>query len=213
MWDVRKVLRFPTAYGMFRRLIGGNARTTYLRDHIQPEPGMRVLDLGCGPADILDDLPAVEYVGIDISPEYIQAARDRFGKRGMFRCEDLTQTVLDEPASFDLVLAAGVLHHLPDDQARNLLHLAAGALRATGRLVLLDGCFVPEQKFLARFLVSMDRGRFVRRPEAYRALAVDFFGDVQSVVRHDLLRVAYTLHIMICRQPAREVRLPARQSA
>jgi hypothetical protein len=43
--------------------------------------------IGCGPADILDFLPAIDYIGFDANPKYIQEARKRYKDRGTFLCE------------------------------------------------------------------------------------------------------------------------------
>src|SRR5262249_46044409 len=142
VFDLRSILGVPAAYRLFARLIAGNYRDLYLREYVQPVSGQRVFDIGCGPGDILADLPDVYYVGIDISSKYIEAARRRFGSRGIFRCEPLAEAVVREPASYDIVLANGVLHHLTDDEARQLLELARGALKPTGRLVTHDPCLV-----------------------------------------------------------------------
>jgi hypothetical protein len=50
-----------------------------------------------------------------------------------------------------------------------------------------------------RLLLKMDRGRFVRTPDAYVRLAREVFSDVQAVICHDLLRLPYTHNIMTCR--------------
>jgi SAM-dependent methyltransferase len=186
---------------MFDRIVVGRFRERYIEEYVQPRPGERVFDIGCGPGDVLDHLPAVDYTGIDISPAYIRAAQGRFGCRGVFRCEDAAQAMLRQPASFDLVLANGVLHHLPDADARRLLLLARQALKPGGRLVTHDPCFVARQSRLARLLLRLDRGRFVRTQPGYAALARSIFRAVQSHIRHDLLAVPYTHHIMVCSVP------------
>jgi SAM-dependent methyltransferase len=196
---LRSILRFPVAYQMFQGAIAGSFWTAYIDEYLRPKPGMRVLDIGCGPASILAHLPPVEYVGIDISPEYIEAARRRFGTRAEFRCESITATTLSERHAFDLVMANGVLHHLDDTEAGKLFAVAAAALRPQGRLVTLDGCFVDGQSPLARWLLRRDRGKYVRTEPAYRRLAGAHFRQVHSTLRHDLLRLPYTHLIMECR--------------
>ena len=198
MMKLREILAFPRLYRLFGRVVRGSGRERYVADYLRPTPGMRILDIGCGPADILNDLPDVHYTGIDISPLYIEAARQRHGHRGTFLCEDVVVTADREPASADLVMANGILHHLDDDAALKLLRLARKALAPGGRLVALDGCFVEGQSRLARFFLRRDRGRFVRRVDEYLALGRQVFGQVESHVRHDLLRIPYTLHIMEC---------------
>ena len=160
--------------------------------------GKRVLDIGCGPADLLSYLPEVDYVGIDLSPQYIQAARARYGNRATFLCENVADTVVREPASADVVTATGVLHHLNDVEARRLLEVARQALKPGGRFVALDGVWHPGQSPVARWVLRRDRGRFIRTADAYVALARDVFGSVASHVRHDMMRIPYSLHIMVC---------------
>ena len=82
-----------------------------------------------------------------------------------------------------------VLHHVDDETAAELFRLSRMVLEAGGRLVTSDPCFQPEQSPIARFLISRDRGRCVRSPEGYEAIARAVFDDVTVHVRHDLLRV------------------------
>ena|SRR5579859_4689413 len=197
------ILRLPAAYRLFTWLVGGKARQTYIDQYVKPMPGEKVLDIGCGPADVLQYLPEVEYTGLDISPEYIQAAKKRFGERGRFLCGDVgVVTIEREHGTFSLVLATGVLHHLDDERAAKLFALAGLALAPTGRLVTYDGCFVPEQSRIARWLLRHDRGKFIRRPEDYQQLARKRFSRVEPDLRHDLLRVPYTHILMRCSNQA-----------
>ncbi len=76
------ILEIATAYTLFQKFVGSSScHKTYARDYVRPRMGDRVLDIGCGPASILEYLPGVEYVGIDLSPKYIKAAQNRFGNR------------------------------------------------------------------------------------------------------------------------------------
>lgn len=194
------VLSFPAGYRLFRRMVGGESVwKRYLAEHVKPAAGDKILDLGCGPADILNYLPAVNYTGLDISPEYIKSAEERFGSKGRFCCGDVgVATIEGEQGTFDLVLATGVIHHLDNTQAAKLFALARRALRPGGRLVTFDGCYVTQQSRIARWLLSKDRGKFVRQREEYLRLASAHFSKVEPYVSHDLLRLPYTHLIMCC---------------
>lgn len=195
---MKTLLEYAVVYSLFRRLVGRDAaRSVYAREHLRLEPGQRVLDLGCGPGDILQFLPPVEYVGYDMNRAYIERARRRFGHRAAFHCSAIDESIAFHEA-FDVVIAHGVLHHLDDSEARTLLRVACRALKPGGRLVSFDGCLEKGQSALARLLLSIDRGRHVRTREDYERLVRTEFEQVKSFVRRDLLRIPYTHLIMEC---------------
>jgi SAM-dependent methyltransferase len=198
MSDVRGILSSPRVYELWSRLVGGErGRGTVLRDHVRPEPGARVLDLGCGPGELVPYLGAVRYVGVDVSDAYVARAREAFGDRAEFRVGDATH--LDgDLRDFDVVLAFGVIHHLDDDSAVRLLEAARAALRAGGRFVAVDPAWIANEPVAARVLVSWDRGAHVRGPAEYQRLAESVFEHVRCEVRRDLLRIPYTHCVLEC---------------
>jgi SAM-dependent methyltransferase len=201
--DLRSVLSVPSIYSLFGVLIGGiRCRRTFVDDHIRPIAGDRVLDIGCGPADIISYLPQVEYVGFDASQEYINAARKKFGDRGKFYCEQVSTEVSNKPfyfdSYFDTVLAIGILHHLNDDEALQLCQLARTALKPGGRLVTFDGCYVKNQSPCAKYLLAKDRGQFVRNQKGYVNIISQVFSNFVVHIHHDLLRIPYTHIILEC---------------
>jgi 2-polyprenyl-3-methyl-5-hydroxy-6-metoxy-1,4-benzoquinol methylase len=174
-------------------------RVRVVREYIRPAPGMRILDLGCGTAEILGALPPdVMYVGYDMSPEYIEAAEKRFGGRGIFHCRPLEQAEVATIEHFDLVMGLGVLHHLDDPSARNFMRIAMSALRPGGRVFTLDPCFTREQNPIARFLVSKDRGQNVRDPAGYLGLLQGLDVKAHGQVTHQAW-IPYTHWNMECR--------------
>jgi cyclopropane fatty-acyl-phospholipid synthase-like methyltransferase len=196
--DLRAILAFPSVYRLFNRLLATKFRTVYVREYVCPKQGDHVLDVGCGMGDILEYLPDVHYCGIDMSEDYIRAARSRYGDRGQFICKPLRDVVLDTPAYYDRVMANGLVHHLDDAEVLDLFRLIRKVLKPEGKLVTHDGCFVSGQARLARYLLRRDRGHHVRDEEGYTKLATQVFPQVRVTIRHDLLRLPYTHIILEC---------------
>ena len=196
---IRRVLSLPAAYDALQVLLGSiRGRERLYRDYIAPHMGDVVVDVGCGTAAILELIPAdVRYFGFDLSAEYIAAARARYGDRGQFYCADITSIAADAVPASTTTLAIGLLHHLDDDGCRHLLRAIRDRLAPGGRLITLDGTFVPNQGWMSRKLVGADRGRNIRTPEAYAALVPDGM-RVETHLLDDLLRVPYEHCILVC---------------
>lgn len=132
-----------------------------------------------------------------MSQDYIDAARKRFGSRGKFLCERVGKDVQAAQGLFDIALAHGVLHHLNDSEAMDLFDIAYRSLKRRSpcdhRRLLRA-----RRARLARYLLSKDRGEFVRSQPQYEALARSAFSNIAVHVRHDFLRVPYTHIIMEC---------------
>ena len=96
-------------------------------DLLQPLPGERILDLGCGDGVLTEKLVALgaKVVGIDNSPDMIAGAR----QRGLdVRMMDARSIIFD--GEFDAVFSNAALHWIKDDPDAPV----AGAFRA-----LVDG--------------------------------------------------------------------------
>ncbi len=101
--------------------------------HIQGEPPLRILDLGCGPGRDLKAFKARGHIaiGLDGAEPFVEMARADTG------CEVLHQNFLelDLPTeAFDGVFANAVLFHLPSSEIANVLGRLRAALRPAGVL-------------------------------------------------------------------------------
>jgi SAM-dependent methyltransferase len=173
-----------------------------INTYIKPFPGARILDLGCGPAAILEELPSsVEYHGCDNNAEYIADAKEKYGSRGNFWVVDFNSTNVDSGNTFagggyDIAIISGVLHHLPDESARKLLAIARNSITPNGRLFCFDNVLTSPQNPIARWLILRDRGLYVRTIEKHMELFTESWPGILYAVRTDLMRVPYT-HIIV----------------
>lgn len=103
-----------------------------LLDLLAPQPGERILDLGCGTGHLTAQIAArgAEVVGLDASAEMIDQAR-RNHPQLAFEIADATQFQVAQP--FDGVFSNAVLHWVkPPEKA---VERIAAALRPGGRFV------------------------------------------------------------------------------
>ena len=189
-----RLLEIPIVYETLQNAVVRPERKSWLPHClIEAKPGMTVLDVGCGTGKILTDLPEVTYVGIDHNRDYVAQANYRHGLRGRFLAIDANNAAFKELGQFDRILLIGVLHHLSDEECLHLLPKLHEALAPDGLLVTYDNAIAKGQHPIARLLAKLDRGRYARSAARYRALIEETFAIESETVRHDLLRVPYTI--------------------
>ncbi|SRR6266496_5394465 len=198
--SLRAFLSVPAIYRLWNSIARGSAESKFVKEYVRPRSHDRILDIGCGPGDMVPYLPDVGYVGFDASESYIKTARARYGERGTFICGQVGGRALEVQTSFDIALAVGILHHLDDTEALRLFELAWAALKPGGRLISMDGCFAHEQSYLARWFISRDRGEHVRTSDQYVRIASQVFTQIEVSIRDDLLRIPYTIIVLECQK-------------
>jgi trans-aconitate methyltransferase len=105
---------------------------TAVLDLLDPQPGERVLDVGCGSGELTAQIAArgARVVGVDSSAEMLDRARERFPELDV-RLADAERLAVDEP--YDAVFSNAALHWMtrPDE----VLAGVRAALRDGGRFV------------------------------------------------------------------------------
>jgi SAM-dependent methyltransferase len=194
---MKAVLKHPALYQAYQNAGGFfGARIKAIGDYLTLRPGMRMIDVGCGPGHILRHLPpGIEYIGFDIDQTYIDYARSWFGHLGKFHCRYFDAAAADEFAGADVVMMNGVLHHIADEELRGTLTNVRDVLKDDGVLFTTDGCYREGQSRVAKWLLDNDRGEFVRDRNGYDHVLSRAFGKVDLAIREDYSRVPYTFII------------------
>ena len=199
---LKRLLTNSSVYDFFQKSLLGadNARRWLATNAWKPKSGEAIVDIGCGSGTVLEYLPPdIEYLGIDVSENYIRSARKKFSHRGTFFLGTARDFVNHDGSHFgsaDLVLCNGLLHHLSDGEALEVLELSKRIMKPNGRLVCLEAVFLARQTRLSRWIVSTDRGRHVRLEQEWKNLIGQAFESYSTRILTGLLRIPYT-HIVI----------------
>lgn len=142
------------AYLRYSFTKGTEQEVGFLVEHLDLQPGMRVLDVGCGPGRHARALAerGIEVVGVDISPRFIEVAADGAPAGASFVVGDARHLTYD--AEFDAVvsLCQGGFGLVRGDDASVLDGMVRAAKPGTGRLALTAF----SAYFAVRFLEETD---------------------------------------------------------
>jgi SAM-dependent methyltransferase len=195
-----RLITAPSVYkGLMFALGADKAITRYVKEALQPKSGVKMLDVGCGPANVLPYLPPLDYTGIDLNAKHIAYARQQHGDRGRFIVGNAADDLKQEEKAFDLINVSALVHHLSDDEAILLLGSLTRLLKPNGRIVTLDNVWLPRQRIAVRLFNQLDSGTNIRTPEGYLGLLNGTELDIDTLIWNDLLRVPFDHFVMIAR--------------
>jgi SAM-dependent methyltransferase len=198
---LRKVLYYQPIYSFFQNLVGADKVRKWLVNYVMKIKNEEtVVDLGCGPGDILKHLPnSIKYIGIDINESYITKAKNRFEHKGNFFLGDALNLLTDkkdEIGEADLVLSIGFLHHLKDEQVLLLLKSIKELLKEGGRCIFLEPTFLLNQNNLSKWIMKMDRGKNIRLETDWKSLIGKVFPNSSTSIVQGLILIPY-VHILV----------------
>jgi len=185
-------------YSFVQRIMSGTSfREKIVKKYICKD-NSAILDIGCGPAEILDSLPSVKYFGYDINSNYINHAKRKYKNRGKFYCKKFTNKDIKKLPKFDHVLLFGILHHLNDNEIKKLMKLIKKILKKNGNIITEDPIFVKEQNPIAKFIIKKDRGNNVRNKSEYLKIIGKYFKKINCKIYHQKF-IPYTWFVMFCK--------------
>ena len=183
----QRISDHPVLSLFVRSLLENDFRTirAVIRRELRTGPGVRTLDVGCGPGAFADLFRGGDYVGVDLNPRFIDHARRH--RPGTFVVGDARRLELPD-GRFDQVLVFGLLRHLPDDAVRAVLAECRRVLAPGGRILAIEDVPAASRGGLPRRWVHrLERVAHVRPVHAYRRL----FEECGRVEREEVLKSGY----------------------
>ncbi|SDY41536.1 Methyltransferase domain-containing protein [Jannaschia faecimaris] len=199
----RGIYRLVTVPAIYQRiqtaLAGSDAYARVGKLVFDGLDGKNVLEIGCGPGRWATVLRHTKhYTGIDWNSRHIEQARAQYGSpQASFICGDLGDTALiNSDTPLHAVIGIGILHHLDDAIARNVLTRAAELLVPGGQFIGIEPVIHKGQNPIARLLKALDSGRHIRSTAGYEQVFPPAYINVTTHIRQDLMRVPYS-HCLI----------------
>ena len=190
----------PIIYMLFQKLMSGTSFRKKIIESSIIKKKVKILDIGCGPAEILNYLPDVNYYGYDIDKRSIEYAKKKYinNKKCNFFCKNFTKKEISKLPKFDYVILFGILHHLENREVKNILNLCKKVMKKNALLLTEDPIFLKKQNFIAKFLIKNDRGLNVREEYEYKNLVKPYFKNIKAKISHQLF-IPYTWFTMKCK--------------
>ena len=196
--QIYNFINSPLVYRIIQYIMSGTSfRNSIIKKNIK-KSNLKILDIGCGPAQILEQIPRCDYYGYDIDQRSIQYAKKKYRKKNYhFYCKKFNKTEIKKLPKFDFVIFFGILHHLSNKEADKMLTLCKRTMKKNSKLLTEDPILLEKQNIIAKFLIEKDRGINVRKKQQYINLLKKHFKKIKNKVTHQFF-IPYTWFTTIC---------------
>lgn len=147
-----------------------------ITEFLTTNPGeRRLLDVACGTGRTLFQLTAAHpqhrYFGLDLSPFYLETARELLRDRGVSLLVDNAEAMPLKDASFDVLISVFLFHELPQRARQNVLREMRRVVSPAGLVVIEDAAQLHDSPGLRVFLENFGNemnepffARYLREP-------------------------------------------------
>ena len=177
---------------------GTSFRNSIIKKNITKN-NLKILDIGCGPAQILEHIPKCDYYGYDIDQQIYSIRQKKISIKKIihFYCKKFNKTELKKLPKFDFIIFFGILHHLSNKEVYEILKLCKKIMKKNSNLLTEDPIFLENQNVIAKFLIKKDRGLNVRKKQEYINLLKKHFKKIKNKVTHQYF-IPYTWFTTVC---------------
>ena len=191
----KKILKFPIFYKLSQKIfLADNFRKKILKEFVKNK-NLNILDIGCGPGNMIKYLNFNKYFGFDTDERYIEYAKKNF-KKCNFYCETFSKSSIKKISKVDTVILFGILHHINNKEVNELLKSIKLALKNKYKIIILEPVYEDGQNIIAKLLIKNDRGKFVRTSKEYIKLFKELNFNPTFKIYHQKI-VPYTWIVSI----------------
>ena len=186
------LLKFPIIYRTYQKTVRIKKNEylffQYLFKNIQSKK-LRVLDLCCGDSFILKFINEYieDYLGVDNNILYFKKNLTKW-KKYKFLNEDLNNLTLNkEIINFNpnLIFMNGAIHHLNDRLVETISEIIVNNFEKS-LFISLDPVIL-NNKTINKFMIKLDRGKFIRETDSYKKILKGF----ENFVIDDFYRMSF----------------------
>jgi ubiquinone/menaquinone biosynthesis C-methylase UbiE len=181
-------------YELFQFGVARRGTSEIIRNQVlKPYAVKKVLDFGCGIGYHSKEFVNSEYLGIEPLSDCVNKANRMFKNSGNnFIVGDHESLKSINDSSYDLIIALGVLHHINNSIFDEFIKESHRILKSGGRLTTFDPVYHQGQSKISKWIVSRDRGNWVRTEESYLDPIQKIYKKAPSTrVYSNLLRIPY----------------------
>jgi len=164
---------FPRLWLIFQRLIGSlkDKQAIALSRYTGQQS---ILEIGCSVGSIADafrSLPNISYTGIDIDGNAIAAAQRRFFGTTFRFLEESVKKHAQNGSRYDYILVAGMLHHIDDATAIDILYETYLLSVEDGTVLIYDpDTPTSSDPTYMHWFYKLEQGKFLRSHTETEAL-------------------------------------------
>ena len=188
-------------YALLQRITSKSSALKFTSIFYNVKPNSKVIDIGCGPGSMLQRLnPNIDYLGIDVSSQYINTAKKKFGLQARFFCGE-TNDFITNPnfKDADVIICNCMLHHLNDQEVKDLFSFVKKNIKSnTGRFLSIEPTHLIHEGVVSKWFMNRDRGEYVRTEADWKIILEASNPDaiIQTQVATALALIPY-IYILI----------------
>lgn len=196
-----RLLSLPLVYHFSQFIMSATSfRNATIKKYVKEKKNLRILDIGCGPAEILKNFNKINYYGFDTNLNYINYARKKYkNKNPKLYCRRFLKKDSINLPKMDYVLLFGIIHHLNDLEINTLLTLCKKVMKKNGKLIIIEPVLLDKQNIIAKLLIKLDRGSNVKSKKSYLKIFKNKFLKVYSKITIQNF-IPYTWFLIICKK-------------